>query len=422
MKNKSNFGQFRAKVFLRTIAVLVSAAAVIYLTYAVLLRGRFANGMMALFQNALGMDYNAALQFYERTFRSHMDASILLSLLLVFAGLFYLYLRWLTRYFEDISKGMDALLQDVPGEISLPPELLPIERKMNLAKHAIDRQKSDMLLAEQKKNDLVMYLAHDLKTPLASSISYLNLPRDEKQLSEELRERYLSIAPAKSERLEALINEFLEIARYSLSTITLQYSEINLTRLLEQLVYEFQPVLDQKSLSCRLAAGDDILLNCDADKMQRVFDSLLRNAVNYSYDGTEITIEAEQSEDGVTLKFSNCGRMIPREKLERIFEQFYRLDMGRSSSWVWRSPSRSSRSTRGRSRRGDGPYSDTSHGEVTRLEETQMLALLTVWGLTGIKSVIFSAYEDLILLACGLYGLTQLLKEIKCEKIVRKSA
>lgn len=332
MKNKSNFGQFRAKVFLRTIAVLVSAAAVIYLTYAVLLRGRFANGMMALFQNALGMDYNAALQFYERTFRSHMDASILLSLLLVFAGLFYLYLRWLTRYFEDISKGMDALLQDVPGEISLPPELLPIERKMNLAKHAIDRQKSDMLLAEQKKNDLVMYLAHDLKTPLASSISYLNLPRDEKQLSEELRERYLSIAPAKSERLEALINEFLEIARYSLSTITLQYSEINLTRLLEQLVYEFQPVLDQKSLSCRLAAGDDILLNCDADKMQRVFDSLLRNAVNYSYDGTEITIEAEQSEDGVTLKFSNCGRMIPREKLERIFEQFYRLDMGRSSS------------------------------------------------------------------------------------------
>ena len=100
---------------------------------------------------------------------------------------------------------MDALFQDVPGEISLPPELLPIERKMNLAKHTIDRQKSDMLLAEQKKNDLVMYLAHDLKTPLASSISYLNLLRDEKQLSEELREKYLTIALTKSERLEDLI-------------------------------------------------------------------------------------------------------------------------------------------------------------------------------------------------------------------------
>ena len=72
-------------------------------------------------------------------------------------------------------------------------------------------------------------------------------------------------------------------------------------------MYELQPVLDQKGLTCRLAAGDDILLNCDAGKMQRVFDNLLRNAVNYSYDGTEITIEAEQGEDSVTLKFSNCG-------------------------------------------------------------------------------------------------------------------
>lgn len=293
--------------------------------------GRFANGMVALFQNTLGMDYDAALRFYERTFRSHMDAIILLSLLLVAAGLFYVYLRWLTRYFEDINRGMDALLQYVPGEISLSPELLPIERKMNLVKHTIDRQKSDMFLAEQKKNDLVMYLAHDLKTPLASSISYLNLLRDEKQLSEELREKYLSIALAKSERLEDLINEFLEIARYSLSTITLQYSGINLTRLLEQLVYEFQPVLAQKSLSCRLAAGDDILLNCDAGKLQRVFDNLLRSAVNYSYDGTEITIATKQNEDSITLKFSNHGGTIPQENLERIFEQFYRLDTGRGS-------------------------------------------------------------------------------------------
>ena len=80
------------------------------------------------------MDCDAALQFYERTFRSHMDTIILLPLLLVFAGPFYVYLRWLTRYFENIRRGMDTLFRDAPGEISLPPELLPIERKMNLVK------------------------------------------------------------------------------------------------------------------------------------------------------------------------------------------------------------------------------------------------------------------------------------------------
>lgn len=332
MKSEKDFRQFRTKIFLITIVMLATAAAGIYFLYSSLLRGNFANGMVALFQSILGLDHSAALQMYERTFRRHMDAIILLSILLVFAGLFYVYLRWLTGYFTAISRGMDALLQDTPQEISLPPELLPIERKMNLAKHTIDRQKSDMRAAEQKKNDLVMYLAHDLKTPLASSIGYLNLLKDEQQLSEELQERYLSIALSKAERLEDLINEFLEIARYSLSSITLQTGEINLTRLLEQLVYEFQPVLDEKGLTCRLAAADGIMLNCDAGKMQRVFDNLLRNAVNFSCEGTEITIEAERSEDSVTLRFSNCGVTIPKEKLERIFEQFYRLDTARSSS------------------------------------------------------------------------------------------
>ena len=224
------------------------------------------------------------------------------------------------------------MLQDTTGEISLSPELISIERKMNIVKHTLDRQKSDMLIAEQKKNDLVMYLAHDLKTPLASSISYLNLLRDEKQISEELREKYLSISLAKAERLEDLINEFLEIAKYNLSTITLQYCEINLTRLLEQLVYEFQPIFEKKGLICRLVAADDIMLKCDADKMQRVFDNLLRNAVVYSYDGTEITIKAESSKDSLILKFSNHGETIPGEKLERIFEQFYRLDAGRGTT------------------------------------------------------------------------------------------
>ena len=131
---------------------------------------------------------------------------------------------------------------------------------MNLTKHTIDQQKSRMLLDEQQKNDLIMYLAHDLKTPLASSISYLSLLRDEKQISDELREKYLSISLSKAERLEDLINEFLEIAKYNLSSITLQYREINLTRLLEQLVYEFGPVLDKKDLSCRLEMKEDITL------------------------------------------------------------------------------------------------------------------------------------------------------------------
>ena len=88
MKSNRDFRQLRIKIFIRTVAVLTVAVAVIYIAYSVLLRGNFANWMVALFQNALGMDYEGALGLYERTFRRHADAMIMLSILLVSAGLF----------------------------------------------------------------------------------------------------------------------------------------------------------------------------------------------------------------------------------------------------------------------------------------------------------------------------------------------
>ena len=183
----------------------------------------------------------------------------------------------------------------IPNEIAVP---------LSDAKSKLMR--SQTLLREEtaRKNDLVMYLAHDLKTPLASVIGYLTLLRDEQQISPELREKYLSITLDKAERLEDLINE----------------------------LFEFMPMLKEKSLTCTLCAPDALPIICDAGKMQRVFDNLLRNAVLYSYPDTEIVINAQLDGDSVSVSVVNRGNTIPEEKLRRIFEQFYRLDSARSSS------------------------------------------------------------------------------------------
>lgn len=125
---------------------------------------------------------------------------------------------------------------------------------------------------------------------------------------------------------------FDEITRFNLSSITLEYSRINLTRMLEQLVYEFKPMLLEKNLKCELDIPPNIMIKIDANKMQRVFDNLLRNAVNYSFDNGTIHIAVKQDENNLNIKFTNCGNTIPKEKLERIFEQFYRLDTARSST------------------------------------------------------------------------------------------
>lgn len=338
MKNRNNkkqkmgneFKNLQTKLFVRTVVIMLVAVVAVYALYTFVLHGNFAN-FVVNFINFFIDDYLQALHIYQAVFRNYMDLYILLAIAIVFLIVLKIYLRGFTKYFNEINKGIETLIDENSGDVVLSSELVATEKKMNYIKHTIQQQKLAAELAEQRKNDLVVYLAHDLKTPLTSVIGYLTLLRDENQISEELREKYLSISLEKAERLEDLINEFFEITRFNLSSITLEYSRINLTRMLEQLVYEFKPMLLEKNLKCELDIPPNIMIKIDANKMQRVFDNLLRNAVNYSFDNGTIYIAVKQDENNLHIKFTNCGNTIPKEKLERIFEQFYRLDTARSS-------------------------------------------------------------------------------------------
>jgi len=329
-KTGNEFKNLQTKLFVRTVVIMLVAVVTVYALYTFVLHGNFANFAVE-FINFFVKDYLQALHIYQAVFRNYMDLYILLAIAIVFLIVLKIYLRGFTKYFNEINKGIDTLIDENSGDVVLSSELVATEKKMNYIKHTIQQQKLAAELAEQRKNDLVVYLAHDLKTPLTSVIGYLTLLRDENQISEELREKYLSISLEKAERLEDLINEFFEITRFNLSSITLEYSRINLTHMLEQLVYEFKPMLLEKNLKCELDIPPNIMIKIDANKMQRVFDNLLRNAVNYSFDNGTIYIAVKQDENNLHIKFTNCGNTIPKEKLERIFEQFYRLDTARSS-------------------------------------------------------------------------------------------
>ena len=235
------------------------------------------------------------------------------------------------RYLDEVVEAAEALAHPGSEPIELSGALTHTENELNRVREKAWNDARIAKEAEQRKNDLVVYLAHDLKTPLTSVIGYLTLLRDEGQISEELREKYLSISLEKAEHLEDLINEFFEITRFNLSHITLEYSRVNLTRMLEQLTYEFKPMFLEKRLECELTIAKDTQLRCDVNKMQRVFDNLLRNAVNYSYEDSTIQIIGEEQYGALQLRFRNHGNTIPPEKLERIFEQFFRLDTARSS-------------------------------------------------------------------------------------------
>lgn len=184
----------------------------------------------------------------------------------------------------------------------------------------------------QKKNDLIMYMAHDLKTPLTSIIGYLTLLTDEKEISENLQKKYMDIALKKSLRLEELTNQFFDITRYNLQSMPITKQNIDLVFLLEQLIEESYPMLQEKKLECILNKSKAIQFMGDGDKLARAFGNLLKNAINYSYLNTTIKIDIKEYEDKIEIVFKNKGDKIPEYKLEKIFDKFYRADESRTSS------------------------------------------------------------------------------------------
>lgn len=193
-------------------------------------------------------------------------------------------------------------------------------------------QHHEQILKEEstRKNDLIVYLAHDLKTPLTSIIGYLSLLQEIPEMPITQKSNYINITLDKALRLEKLINEFFDITRYNLSQISLEKESINLYYMLVQLTDEFYPILQAHGNTISLQADENLILYGDSEKLARVFNNILKNAVAYSYPNTEIQIFATGNEKEIHIDFQNTGKTIPKHKLESIFEKFFRLDESRS--------------------------------------------------------------------------------------------
>ncbi len=318
------------KMFLQTLIILV-AAILIVLVLRSAGRGYVGNALTLLISKLRGVSWDEALGTYHYYIRNNLDTIMVATIVVFFVVLVRVALTWFTKYFDEIVAGVDQLADETHSRIAMSPELGFVEEKLNQVKDSLARRTRDAQEAEQRKNDLVVYLAHDIKTPLTSVIGYLNLIDETPDMPEEQKTKYVHITLDKALRLEGLINEFFEITRYNLQTIPLKKERIDLYYMLIQMVDEAYPLLSANGKLAIIHADENMSVWGDSDKLARVFNNILKNAIAYGDADSTIDISAETQGNAVLIRFENAGT-IPQEKLGSIFEKFYRLDDARSTA------------------------------------------------------------------------------------------
>lgn len=245
--------------------------------------------------------------------------------------LLYRLLKKVFGYVDEVGKATEDLVNKDVEYIELPDELEEIQKRMNHLKRESEKNEKLAKENEEKKDELIVYLAHDIKTPLTSMIGYLSILDEIDDMPKKKQKNYISIALDKSYRLEDLINELFDVARFNSEKIVLEKEELNLNLMLEQIIDDFYPTLREVNKSIKLNYDEPISINGDSDKLSRVFNNLIKNAISYSKEESEIVINLKKDNNNAIVEVINKGRQISKEKLSKIFEKFYRLDSARTS-------------------------------------------------------------------------------------------
>lgn len=274
--------------------------------------------------------YNRSLSLYH-LISNNLNLIFILTLSIVFVLVVYKFISRKLDNLDELYDSLDYVLSEESKAIELDSELNTFSEKLNQIKYEYILSQKRAKEAEEKKANLIMYMAHDLKTPLTSVIGYLSLMSDEKEISNETRDKYTNIALDKALRLENLTNEFFEITRYNLTDIAIDKKQIDIVMLLEQLKDEFYPSLEERNLKLEINGPQKLYYMADGEKLARAFSNLLKNSIKYSYEGTTIEVFLKDMPDFIELRFINKGEDIPKYKLEKIFDKFYRASDARET-------------------------------------------------------------------------------------------
>jgi signal transduction histidine kinase len=252
--------------------------------------------------------------------------------------LFFLFLiyqyerkRYLAFYLKKITSDVQLGDRNI-GLISGPAEFHALAEGIQSIIEKSEAAIKEVKRIEQLKNELVTNVAHDLRSPLTSIIGYLDLINNDRYRDEVELRHFVQVIHDKAASLHVLINDIFEYSYVQNQQIKLQKHPIHIEEMLNQLAVQSRTQVEEANMEWRFIshATNPIVLG-DGEKLVRVFENLIQNAIRYGREGKYIDLILSDTDESVVIEISNYGQSIPSADLPHIFERFYRVEKSRSN-------------------------------------------------------------------------------------------
>lgn len=183
--------------------------------------------------------------------------------------------------------------------------------------------------SQRMKTDLIANVSHDLKTPLTSIITYVDLLKDE-NLTHEKRTQYLETLDQKSQRLKILIEDLFEMSKASSGNITMNLQMVDVVSLMKQTLLETEDKIEEAGLMIRRQFPEHkVMISLDSERTFRVFENLISNMTKYAMARTRAYIDIVDDEEIVQIIFKNMSAEEINVNVDELVERFVRGDQSR---------------------------------------------------------------------------------------------
>jgi signal transduction histidine kinase len=212
-------------------------------------------------------------------------------------------------------------------------EIGQLSKAFNKMAETIDANIEDIKNKDQLRRDLIANISHDLRSPLASVQGYLEtIIMKEETLSQEERKNYLEIVHKNIHRLSRLVEDLLELSKLDAKQIKPKPEQFSISELTQDVVLKFKPKAEKQQITIHTNFSSEVsLVEADIGMIERALSNLLENALIYTPEKGEVSVELLEKDEKVSVKVRDNGHGIPENDLPHVFDRFYRGDKSRTS-------------------------------------------------------------------------------------------